>query len=95
MKPLSFATLTLCLLAGAASAADAPKAAVDTCLKHADAYTNAAAGTAKFTGNVKDSVPWLDGQGNNLQLVVDAGGMALNCTVSPDGKLVALAPAAG
>ena len=95
MKPLSFAMLILFVSAGAAGAADAPKAAVDVCLKHADAYTNAAPGTAKFTGNVKDSVLWLDGQGNNLQLVIDAGGMALNCTVSPDGKLVALAPAAG
>ena len=87
--------LTLFLSAGVAFAADAPKAAVDVCLKHADAYTNAAAGTAKFTGDVKDSVRWLDGQGNNLQLVIDAGGMALSCTVSPDGKLIALAPVGG
>jgi hypothetical protein len=37
MKPLSFAMLTLLLSAGTALAADAPKAAVEVCLKHADA----------------------------------------------------------
>lgn len=95
MRYLPFVTLVLSISAGAAGAADAPQAAVDTCLKHADAYTNAAAGTAKFTGNVTDNIPWLDGQGNNLQLVIDAGGTALACTVSTDGKLVALAPVGG
>lgn len=73
MRYLPFLTLVLSISAGTAGAADAPKVAVDTCLKHADAYTGAAAGSAKFNGNVTDNIPWLDGQGNNLRLVIDAG----------------------
>lgn len=95
MKYLSLTMLALFFSASAASAADVPKAAVDTCLKHADAYAGAAAGSAKFTGNVEADVAWFGGPGGNFRLAVDAGGMGLTCTVSPDGKLIALAPAGG
>lgn len=92
MKYLSHAMFALFLSAGAAGAADVPKAAVDTCLKHAEAYTGAAAGTAKFTGNAEANIPWFGGSGANFRLVVDAGGTGLTCTVSPDGKLIAIEP---
>ena len=95
MKYLSLAIFALSLSAGTAGAADVPKAAVDSCLKHADAYTDAAPGTAKFTGNVEADVAWFGAPGSNFRLVVDAGGTALNCTVSPDGKLIALQPVGG
>lgn len=93
MKHLALAGIALLVSAGASAAADMPQVAVDTCLKHADAYTGAAAGTAKSTGKVEGDVPWFGDAGGNFRLTVDAGGMALNCTVSPDGKLIALAPA--
>ncbi|MFI0843052.1 hypothetical protein [Mesorhizobium sp. IMUNJ 23232] len=93
MKHLAIAGIALLLSAGASAAADIPQVAVDTCLKHADAYTGAAAGTAKSTGNVEADVSWFGGPGGNFRLAVDAGGTALSCVVSPDGKLIALAPA--
>jgi hypothetical protein len=76
MKLLSFAMLALSLSAGAAIAADAPsKAAIDTCLKHADAYNGAAPGTAKYHGNATANVAWFGGgAGGNFRLQVDSGG---------------------
>jgi hypothetical protein len=96
MKHLSFAMFALFLSAGAASAQNAPpQAAVDACLKHADAYSGVAAGTATFQGNAEANVPWFGGgAGDGWRLRVDVpGGVAVSCTVSADGKRVALEPA--
>lgn len=94
MKYLSFTMLALLLSAGASGAADAPKAAIDACLKHADAYSGSPAGTATFNGGGEADVPWFGGgAGGNWRLRVVAGGTALSCTVSADGKRVALEPA--
>jgi hypothetical protein len=97
MKYLSFAMFALLLSAGATAAADVPKAAVDACLKHADAYNGVAAGTAKFNGSAEGDVAWFgNGPGGNLRLLVDVqGGVNVSCTVSPDGKRVAIEPAGG
>jgi hypothetical protein len=97
MKHLSFTMFALFLSAGAASAQDVPQAAVDACLKHADAYNGVGPGTAKFNGAAEADVAWFGpGAGNNLRLQVDVeGGVDLSCTVSPDGKRVALEPAGG
>ena len=69
MKYLSHAMFALFLSAGAASAQEVPQVAVDTCLKHAEAYTSAAPGTAKFNGNVQANIPWFGGPGDNFRLV--------------------------
>ena len=54
MKSLTLAISALFLSVGAAIAADAPpEVAVKTCLKHADACTDAKAGTATFDGNAE------------------------------------------
>ena len=85
--------------AGATSAQNAPpQAAVDACLKHANAYNGAAAGTATFQGDAKADAPWFGGgAGDNWKLRIDGGtgGVAVWCTVSADGKKVALEPIEG
>ena len=97
MKYLSFAMFALFLSTGAASAQDVPKPAIDACLKHADAYNGVAAGTSKFNGGAEADVAWFGtAPGKNLRLRIDTeGGVALSCTVSADGKQVALEPAMG
>jgi hypothetical protein len=95
MKYLSLAMFALFLSAGAASAQDGPpQAAIGACLKHADAYNGVAAGTSKFNGEAEADVAWFGtGAGKNFRLRTDTeGGVALSCTVSPDGKQVALEP---
>ena len=94
MKPLSFAMLALLLSAGAASAQDAPKAAIDACLKHANAYNDAAPGTAKYNGGAEANVAMgSSGAGDDWRLRVDVtGGVDVSCTVSPDGRKVAIQP---
>jgi hypothetical protein len=97
MKHLKFAMLALLVSAGAAGAQGAPpQAAIDTCLKHADAYNGAPAGTAKFNGSAVADVPFFgSGAGGNFRLTIDSGGggVDVSCTVSPDGKRVAIEPA--
>ena len=81
MKSLTLAISALFLSVGAAIAADAPpEVAVKTCLKHADAYTDAKAGTATFDGNAEANVPWFGDKVGNFRLAINAGGMALTCT---------------
>ena len=94
MKYLSLAMFALFLSAGATAAADVPQAAIDTCLKHADAYNGVPAGTSKFNGEAEADVAWFGtAPGKNLRLRIGTeGGVALSCTVSPDGKQVALEP---
>jgi len=97
MKYLSFAMFALFLSAGATNAADAtPQAAIDACLKHANAYEGVAAGTAQFNGSAEANVPWFGGgAGDGWRLHIDVpGGHPLSCTVSADGKRVAMEPAA-
>ena len=97
MKHLSLTMFAFFLSAGAAISADAPKAAVDACLKHANAYSGVAAGTATFNGSAKADAPWLGGgAGGNFRLQINvAGGTDVTCTVSADGKKVALEPTGG
>ena len=94
MKPLSFAMFALFLSAGAASAQDVPQAAVDACLRHADAYNKFAPGTAKYNGGAQANVSMgSSGAGDDWRLQVDApGGVALTCTVSPDGSRLRIQP---
>ena len=94
MKLLSFAMLALAFSAGAASAQDAPKAAVDTCLKHADAYNGVPAGTAKFNGGAEKNVSiGSAGPGDDWRLRIDVtNGVDLSCTVSADGRQFSLVP---
>lgn len=99
MKHLSFAMFALFLSAGAASAQDGPpQAAIDACLRHADAYNGQPAGTAKFNGAATANVAFFGpGAGDNFRLEVDSGGggVDLSCTVSPDGKRISLEPVGG
>jgi hypothetical protein len=96
IKHLSFAVCALLLSAGAAGAQSAPpKAAIDACLKHANAYNGTPAGTAKFNGSATADVPFFgNGAGGNFRLSIDSGGggVDVTCTVSPDGKRVAIEP---
>ena len=96
-KRLSFAMLVLLVLAGCqtgGSAANVPKAAVDACLHNADAYQNAAPGTAKLQGSpradVADDNP--AAAGNNWALQIAVGGVMMVCTVTPTGTVVELKP---
>src|SRR5262245_18199944 len=93
-KHLSFAKMALVLSAGAASAQDVPRPAIEACLAHANAYANVAPGTAMFTGNSEaDVARHGPGAGSYLRLQVDVpGGIPLSCTVRPDGRRVSLAP---
>jgi hypothetical protein len=96
MKYLSFTASVFLLAAGVAGAQDAPpQAAIDVCLKHADAYSGVAAGTATFQGSAEATVPWFGGgAGDAWRLRVDVpGAVAVSCTVSADGKRVAVEPA--
>jgi hypothetical protein len=98
MKYLSLTMFALFLSAGAASAQDGPpQAAIDACLKHANAYSGVAAGTATFQGGAEADVPWFGtGAGDNWRLRVDVpGGVAVSCTVNADGKKVAIEPIEG
>jgi hypothetical protein len=98
MKYLSFAMFALFLSTGAASAQGSPpQAAVDACLKHANAYSGVAAGTATFQGDAEANVAWFGGgAGDNWKLRIDVpGGVAVSCTVNADGKRVALEPLEG
>src|SRR5919108_3512401 len=95
MKHLSFALFALLLSAGASGAADAPEAAVNACLKHANAYNDAAPGTAKFNGSAEENVALMGpGAGDYWRLLVDVeGGVDISCTVSADGKTIMVNPA--
>ena len=97
MKHLSFAMLALFLSAGAASAQDIPQAAIDACLKHADAYNGVAAGTAKFNGAAEANVACFGpGAGDCWRAQVDVeGGVDITCTVNADGKQISLAATPG
>ena len=93
MKNLIFATSALFLSAGAAVAQpDVPRMAVDTCLRHADAYASVPPGTAQFNGYAESGFPWFGGgSGDNWKLRVDVPGrVTLSCTVSEDGRQVAI-----
>ncbi|HEY6632795.1 MAG TPA: hypothetical protein VIZ90_15190 [Rhizobiaceae bacterium] len=94
MKLLSFAMLALAFSAGAANAQDAPQAAVDACLKHANAYNDAAPGTAKYNGGAEKNVSiGSAGPGNDWRLRIDVtNGVDLSCTVSADGRSLSLVP---
>ena len=95
MKHLSFALSALLLSAGAAAAGDAPEAAVNACLKHANAYNDVAPGTAKFNGSAEENVALMGpGAGDYWRLLVDVeGGTDISCTVSSDGKTIMVNPA--
>ena len=97
MKYLSASMLALLLSVGAAGAAsEVPKAAIDACLKHANTANDAAAGTATFSGDATDGVPWFGGPGDHFKLLINVkGGLDMSCIVSPDGKQVAIQPAGG
>lgn len=94
MKHLSFALSALLLSTGVAGAADVPAAAIDACLKHANAYNNVAPGTAKFNGNAEADVAMRGpGAGDFWRLLVDVeGGADISCTVSPDGSIILVEP---
>jgi hypothetical protein len=77
-----------------ASSGEVPKAAVDACLHNADAYQNAAPGTAKLQGSpradVADDNP--AAAGNNWALQIAVSGVMMVCTVTPTGTVVELKP---
>jgi hypothetical protein len=100
MKRLSFAMLALlvpaaCQSSGAGgSSGSVPQAAVNACLHNADAYQNAAPGTATLQGSpradVADDNP--AAAGNNWALQVAVAGVMMVCTVTPTGTVVELKP---
>jgi hypothetical protein len=97
MKRLSFALLGLLLLAGCqtgGSAANVPQAAIDACLHNADAYQNAAPGTATFHGNARADVAQGNAAaaGDSWALQVAVSGVAMVCIVTPDGTVQSLNP---
>jgi hypothetical protein len=94
MKYLSLAMFALFLSAGAAGAQNGPpQAAIDACVKHANAYNGVASG-AQFSGDAQADVAWFSGAaGDNWRLRIDASPVAVFCTVSADGKRVAIEPA--
>jgi hypothetical protein len=98
MKRLSFALLALLLPAGCQSSGggsgDVPQAAVKACLRNADAYQNAAPGTATFNGNARADVADdnLEAAGDNWALQVSVAGVAMLCTVTSTGTVVELKP---
>lgn len=95
LRHLSFALGALLLTAGAAGAADVPQAAIDACLEHADVYNNVSPGTASFNGVAEANVAMMGpGAGDFWRLRVDVrGGVAISCTVSPDGSQIMVNPA--
>jgi hypothetical protein len=99
MKRLSFAMLVLllpagCQSSGGGSSGEVPQAAVKACLRNADAYQNAAPGTATFNGNargdVADDNP--EAAGDNWALQVAVAGVGMVCTVTPTGTVLELKP---
>jgi hypothetical protein len=94
MKYLSLSMLALFLSAGTVSAAsEVPKAAIEACLKHANTATDAAPGTATYSGNATDGVAWFGGPGDHFKLIINVKGYQdMSCIVSPDGKHVAIQP---
>ena len=99
MKRFSFALLVLLLPAGCQSSAggasgDVPQAAIKACLRNADAYQNAAPGTATFNGNARADVADDNpaAAGDNWALQVAVAGVAMVCTVTPTGTVVELKP---
>jgi hypothetical protein len=71
-----------------------PQAAIDACLHNADAYQNAKPGTATFDGNARADVA-VDNPaaaGSNWWLQVTVAGVAMGCTVAPDGTVRSLKP---
>jgi hypothetical protein len=98
MQRLSFAMLALLVPAGCQSSGgrsdDVPQAAVKACLRNADAYQNAAPGTATFNGNARANVADDDpaAAGDNWALQVSVAGVAMSCTVTPTGTVLELKP---
>ena len=94
---LALGILAVSLPAGIATAADVPQAAIDACLRHADAYNNVPPGTAKFNGNVEaDKSVFGNPSGSDWRLQIDTtGGVDLYCTVSSNGSQIALWPVQG
>jgi hypothetical protein len=97
MKRLPFAMLALLLPAGcqtAGSPDNVPRAAIDACLHNADAYQNAAPGTATFDGNARADVADDNpaAAGDNWALQVAVAGVMMVCTVTPTGNVVELKP---
>lgn len=97
MKCVSFAMLALLLPAGCqtgGSSGSVPKAAIDACLHNADAYQNAAPGTATFNGNARADVADDNpaAAGDNWALQVAVAGVGMVCTVTPTGTVVELKP---
>jgi hypothetical protein len=83
-----------CQTGGAGASDKVPQAAIDACLHNADAYQNAAPGTAKFSGNARADVAADNpaAAGSNWRLEVVVAGVAMNCVVSPSGVVQSLKP---
>jgi hypothetical protein len=94
MKHVMFAIPILLLSSAAAIGQAPPQAALDSCLKHAAAYNGVAVTAVSFGGSAEADVPWFGGgAGDNWRLRIDSeGNVAVSCTVSADGKRVALEP---
>ena len=71
-----------------------PQAAIDACLHNADAYQNAAPGTATFHGNARADVAQGNAAaaGDNWALQVAVAGVGMLCIVTPTGTVVSLKP---
>jgi hypothetical protein len=85
------------LLAGCqtgGSSASVPQAAIDSCLHNADAYQNAAPGTAKYSGVATADVAVGNpaAAGDNWALKVTVAGVAMLCNVTPTGVVNSLKP---
>ena len=100
MKRLSFALLALLLPAGCqtggggSGSGGPPQAAINACLRNAEAYQNAAPGTATFNGRAEEDVA-VDNPtspGNDWALRVAVSGVGFVCTVTPSGTVQELKP---
>ena len=79
---------------GSSANANVPQAAIDACLRSADAYQKAAPGTATFEGNAEADVA-LDNPaaaGTYWRLHVAVAGVALRCTVTAAGSVAEISP---
>lgn len=97
MNRLPFTVLALLLPAGCqtgGSAGSVPQAAIDACLHNADAYQNAAPGTAKFSGvaTADVAVGNAAAAGDNWALKVVVAGVPFLCNVTPTGNVQSLKP---
>jgi hypothetical protein len=100
MKRLSFVMLALLLPAGCqssgagGSSGGVPQAAIDACLRDADAYQNAAAGTATYSGVAEADVAadTVGAAGKYWRLRVAVAGVAMACTVTPAGSVQSIDP---